>query len=111
MRPTEARKRLLIAESDIHRAQWSSEFAEWREGVRVLAHRVTAVSAIASAVVVTMTGWSAWRRGRPGHATGRTPWVRPLIRVVGVLSTLWMTWRSRQEGGEESARGAGKEKS
>jgi hypothetical protein len=115
MSPIETRKRLLIAESEVHRAQVFAEVVEWAETAGGLARRVTAASALATAVVVAGTGWLAVRNrkaGVKGGAGGRTwlPWVS---QALGMLTTLWMAWRSsgRGEGGPSKTSGPGKEQS
>ena len=121
MSPTETRKRLLIAESEVHRAQAFGEWMEWTETAGGLARRVTTASALATAVVVAGAGWMAVRRRKAGakvgvgagDGEGRGAWLPLISRALGILTTLWMTWRSRGrgEGGLSKAPGPGKERS
>jgi hypothetical protein len=114
MSPTETRKRLLVAESEVHRAQAFGELVEWAETAGGLARRVTATSALATAVVVAGAGWLAVRRPKRGvgGGEGRGTWIPVLSQALGMITTLWTAWRSRGsgEGGPSQTSGPGKER-
>lgn len=113
MSPTETRKRLLVAESEVHRAQAFGEWVEWAETAGGLARKVTATGALATAVVVAGAGWLAVRRRKSGAAVGEGggTWIPVVSQAIGMMTTLWMTWRSRGNGasGPRQTSGPGKD--
>jgi|GEM_PF-736437 len=111
MSPNETRKRLLIAESEVHRAQAFAEVMEWKETAGELARRVTTASALASAVVVAGAGWLAVRRRKSGVGVGRGTWLQAASQALSTITTLWMTWSSGRGAGRSKASGRGKEQS
>ena len=89
-----ARKQLLVAESELNRAQLVADLATLTAEVRTLTHRAKSFGALASAAAVLVTGLAAWRRGPPGPAATKPSWRQSILKGAGLISTLWLAFRS-----------------
>jgi len=95
MNPLESRKQLLIAESELNRAQLAGDLAALTAGVRTLTDRAKSFSAIASSAAVLVAGLAAFRRGKPAAAAANPSWLQTILKGAGLISTLWLAFRSR----------------
>ena len=95
MNPLESRKQLLIAESELNRAQLAGDLAALTAGVRTLTDRAKSFSAIASSAAVLVAGLAAFRRGKSVDAEGKPSWLQTIHKGAGLISTLWLAFRSR----------------
>jgi hypothetical protein len=94
--PLELRKELLIAESEINRAQLFQEWQMMREGVHSVASRVKSVSSLAAAVAVLVAGVSAFRRSQAMPSGVKFSWFNPLMKGAQLANSLWQVFRARQ---------------
>ncbi len=92
--PLEARKRLLVAESDLNRAQLAGEWGALTAGVRTLTDRAKSFGSIASAAAVLVAGLAAFRRGQGADADVKPSWGQTLLKGAGLISTLWLAFRA-----------------
>jgi hypothetical protein len=95
--PLEWRKQLLIAESELNRAQLAEEWQTMRHGVRDLAHRAKTIAAWASSAALLVAGVTALRRGPPAPGTAKSSWFQKLLNGARVASTIWLAFRARHE--------------
>ena len=95
MNPLESRKQLLIAESELNRAQLVQEWGAMTAGVRTLADRVKTYGSIASSAALLVAGLTAFRRGKSGDAGVKPSRWRTLLKGAGLVSTLWLNFRPR----------------
>ena len=95
MNPLESRKQLLIAESELNRAQLAGDLAALTAGVRTLTDRAKSLGSIASSAAVLLAGLAAFRRGKLADADGKPSWRRTLLKSAGLISTLWLAFRPR----------------
>ena len=72
MNPLESRKQLLIAESELNRAQLVGDMAVLTADIRTLTDRAKSFGSIASSVAVLVAGLAAFRRGKPVDADAKT---------------------------------------
>jgi hypothetical protein len=87
MNPLESRKQLLIAESELNRAQLVADLAALTAGVRAITDRARSFGSIASSAAVLVAGLAAFRRR---YATGvfpanRVKWVDNFPGAVKIL--------------------------
>ena len=94
MNPLESRKQLLIAESEINRVQMQEEWQTMRDGVRSFTGRAKSFGLIASAAAALVAGLAAFRRGKSAAADGKSSWPQTLLKGAGVISNLWLAFRS-----------------
>jgi len=96
MNPLQSRKQLLIAESELNREQLVEELAALTAGVRTVAGRAKSFGWIASAGAVLVTGLAAFRRTRSVLAAAKPSLLQAALKGAGMVSTLWMAFRSRR---------------
>ena len=100
--PLESRKRLLIAESELNRAQLSEEWHTMTHGVRDLARRVKTIAAWASSAALLVAGLTALRRGPPAFGTPKPSWFQKLLNGARMASTIWFAFAARGAKGEQN---------
>ncbi len=93
--PLELRKKLLIAESELNRAQLVDEWEAATEWHRTLSAGVKTAGSIASAATLLVSGLRAFRRKRDPQNDAEASWLQPVIKGAGLISSLWMAIRSR----------------
>ena len=96
--PLELRKRLLIAESELNRAELAEEWRTLTLGVRDLAHRAKIVAACASAATVLVAALRA-ARPRPPAPPAKSSWFQKVWKTASLGYTIWSALprkRSRQ---------------
>ena len=93
--PLELRKQLLIAESELNRAQLAGDITALTEGVRTLTDRAKSLGSIASSAAVLMAGLASFRRGKPADAGAKPSWLQTILKGAGMVSTLWLAFRSQ----------------
>ena len=98
--PLQARKRLLIAESELNRAQLSEEWQTMAHGARDLAHRAKTIAAWASAAALLVAGVTALRRDSLAPATAKSSWSQKILNGARLASTIWFAFRARSQKGE-----------
>jgi hypothetical protein len=89
LNPLESRKQLLIAESELNRAQLVQEWHMMAEGVRSVADRARSISSVASAAVSLIAGLVAVRRARSAPAAQKPSWWRSLLHGAQLAGSLW----------------------
>lgn len=100
MNPLQSRKRILIAESELNRAQLVAELAALTADVRALADRAKSFGSIASSAAVLVAGLAAFRSGQPVDAAAKPSWARRFLKGAGLISTLWLAFRSARSSQE-----------
>ena len=92
--PLELRKQLLIAESELNRAQLSEEWQTMAHGVRDLAHRAKTIAAWAPSAALLVAGLAALRRRKPAPAAENSSWFQRILNGVRLASTIWFAFRA-----------------
>jgi hypothetical protein len=95
LNPLELRKQLLIAESELNRAQMAGDMAALMAAVRTFTDRAKSFGSIASSAAALVAGLAAFRRGKPLDAGPKPSWLRTISRGAGLISTLWLAFRSQ----------------
>jgi hypothetical protein len=95
MNPLESRKQLLIAESELNRAQLAGDGAALTAGVRVLTDRAKSFGSIASSAAALVAGLVAFRQGKPLGVGAKPSRLQTILKGAGVMSTVWLAFRSR----------------
>jgi len=92
----ELRKELLIAESELNRAQMVGDMAALRAGIGKLTDRAKSFGLIASSAAVVVAGVTAFRRGKSASTDAKPSWMQTILKGAGLVSTLWLEFRARQ---------------
>lgn len=98
MSSLEARKKLLIAEIELERAQFLADMASVTTGVRTLADRAFSLGSIASVGTLLVAVLAAFRRRKPlsVSAAAQPSWFPLAVKGAGLITSLWSAFRSRR---------------
>jgi hypothetical protein len=94
--PLAARKRLLIAESELNRAQMVGDLSELADGVRTMASRAKSIGAITASVAALIAGLAVIPRGKPSEGAAGSSWLHRFIKGAGLAASLWSAFRSHR---------------
>jgi len=95
LKPLQSRKQLLLAESELNRAQMMQDMAALTAEVHALGNRAKSFGSIASSAVVLATGLAAFRRGKVADLDAKPSWVRTVLKGAGLVSNLWLAFRPK----------------
>jgi hypothetical protein len=95
MKALESRKQLLIAESELNRAQLVHEMRTMAGEVHALVQQAQTITSFASAAASLVAGLSSFRRTKSPPAPGKPSWWQTLGKVARMVSTFWSEFRSR----------------
>jgi putative intracellular protease/amidase len=84
---------LLIAESELNRAQLVEEWQAMADGVRSVADRTRTISSVASAAVSLIASLASFRRARSVPADERPLWWQTLLKGARLAGSLWSEFR------------------
>jgi hypothetical protein len=93
LNPLESRKQLLIAESEINRAQLLEEWQTIAGELHGLASRVKSVGSLASVAALVVSGISALRQK---ESDAKHSWLQTSLKVAQSVGSLWLALRARQ---------------
>jgi hypothetical protein len=96
MNPLASRKQLLIAESELNRAQLVQEWQVMKDEVHSLTDQARTISSIASAVASLVAGLASFRRKKSAPAAEKPSWWRTILKGAGMVSTFWSEFRSQR---------------
>lgn len=95
MNPLELRKQILIAESELNRAQLLQEWQTMADGVRSVAERARTLSALTSTAALLLAGLASFRRFKSAPADGKSSGWRTLLKGAQLAGSLWSEFRPR----------------
>ena len=97
MKSLESRKQLLIAESELNRAQLVREWRTMTDEACSLVHQVGTINSFASAAATLVAGLASCRRKDSTPAAAKPSWGQTIVKVVGLVSTFWSAFRARRK--------------
>ena len=96
MNPLASRKKLLIAESELNRAQLVQELQTISDKVHSFANQVSTVGSLATAAATLIAGLANLRHKKePETAAEKPSWLKTIVKGAGLVSTVWQTFRAR----------------
>ncbi len=95
MNPLASRKKLLIAESELNRAQLVQEWQTMADEVHALANQARTITSFASAAASLVAGIASFRRKKSVPADEKPSWLKTILKGAGLVSTIWQTFRSQ----------------
>ena len=98
--PLELRKRLLIAESELNRAQLREEWGAMTGGIAGVADRVKAVGSFASLAAALLAGFVAFGRPKGTPAAGKPSRLRTILNGLRLAASVWLAFRARRRDGD-----------
>lgn len=93
--PLHLRKELLVAESELNRAQLIEEWEAMTDGVRTFGARVKTVGSLASTAALLVAGLLAFRRGRASPNGAKSSWLETALKGAKVAGSVWLACRGR----------------
>jgi hypothetical protein len=101
MNSLQSRKQLLLAESELNRAQLVVVMAALSAEVRALTERAKTLGSIVASAAALAAGLAALRRGKPADAGAKTSWLQTMLKGAGLISTLWAAFRPQRRDREK----------
>ncbi len=95
MNPLELRKQILIAESELNRAQLLGDLAALNSEFCALTDRAKSFGTLASSATVLVTGLAAFRHNKSVPSAGKPSFLQKVLKGAGMASTLWLAFHSR----------------
>lgn len=89
MNALESRKKLLIAESELNRAQLARDWQLLAGEVRALNEQARTIRSLAAAATSLIAGLSSCRRKGATPPGGKLPWWQLLIKGASLVSSCW----------------------
>jgi hypothetical protein len=93
MNPLESRKKLLLAESELNRAQLVQEWQALADDFHLLANQARTISSFASAATSLVAGLVSFRRKKSAPAAKKPSWLQTIFKSAGLISTFWQAFR------------------
>ncbi|HUZ06075.1 MAG TPA: hypothetical protein VMV89_01160 [Candidatus Paceibacterota bacterium] len=93
-----SRKKLLVAESELNRAQLVQEWQTMTDEARSLVNQARTLRSMASAAAVLINGVASLRHKKSEPATEKPSWLQTIVKGAGLISTVWQTFRSQSHG-------------
>ena len=95
MKALESRKQLLVAESELNRAQLVQELETIKDKVHSLANQARTISSLASAAATLIAGLASFRHKKEAGAAEEKPsWLKTIVKGAGLVSSVWSAFRS-----------------
>jgi len=102
MNALESRKKLLLAESELNRAQLVEDWQTMTDEARSLVNQARTLRSMTSAAAVLINGVASLRRKKSAPAAEKPSWLQNIVKGAGLISTVWQTFRpQRREQKEE----------
>ena len=103
MNPLKSRKQLLIAESELNRAQLVQELETIKDKVHSLASQARTISSLASAAATLIAGFASFRRKKESAPAAEKPsWLQTIVKGAGLVSTIWTAFSSQRRNQDEN---------
>jgi hypothetical protein len=94
LNPLASRKQLLIAESELNRAQLVQDWQAVADGVHAVADRARTLGSVAATAAALVAGVVSFRRQKSAPAVEKPSWLQTLLKGAGLLATVWQAFRS-----------------
>jgi hypothetical protein len=94
MTSLQSRKQLLIAESELNRAQMVEDMSALKADVCAFTHRAKSFDSIVSSTAMLVAGLAAFRCGKPSDADAKPSWLQTALKGANLVSTVYQAFRS-----------------
>ena len=95
MNPLQSRKKLLIAESELNRAQLVQDWQTMADDVHVFTKQARTIGSLAIGAMALISGLSWFSRKKSAPANERPSWLQTILKGVGLAGSLWSECRQR----------------
>lgn len=93
MNPLQSRKKMLIAESELNRAQLAQDWQTMADEAQALTKQARTIGAFASAAASLVTGLLSFRHKKPAPVDEKPSWLKTILKGAGMVSTIWSQFR------------------
>ncbi len=100
MNSLDSQKKILVAESELNRAQLVQEWRTMVHEGHALADQARTVTSLVSAATSLAAGLMSLRRRKSAVAAEKPPWWQTILKVAQVAGSLWSEFRPAN-GGEK----------
>ena len=90
-----SRKKLLVAESELNRAQLVQEWQAIADIAHALKDRAKTIGTLASAAIL-VTGLTGFGHRKTAPAAEKSSWLQTVLKGAGLVFTLWQAFRSQR---------------
>lgn len=94
MNPLELRKQILIAESELNRAQLIQEWRTMAGEVHALAAEARTIRSFASATTTLVAGVASFWHKKSSPADEKPSLLKTMLKGVAQINTLWAAFRT-----------------
>jgi hypothetical protein len=101
MNSLESRKQLLVAESELNRAQLVQDWQTMADEVHSLTSQARTVKSIVSSVATLIAGLASCRRKTSTPGAEKPSWWQMLLKGAGLVGSFWSEFSSRGQKQEE----------
>jgi hypothetical protein len=105
MNKLQARKQLLIAESELNRAELVQEWEALADGYRSVTHCAKSFTSVVSSTATLLGGLAALRRRLRDQTDGKSSWLNTILKTASLLSDFWLAFRSPGRSRDETKSG------
>ena len=89
LNPLELQKRLLLAESELNRAQLLQEWQAMTDETRAIKNQVLTIGSLAATAASLFAILTAIRRKKSAPAAGKHSWLQTILNGVQLAGSLW----------------------
>ncbi|MDR3460352.1 MAG: hypothetical protein P4N60_23220 [Verrucomicrobiae bacterium] len=94
MNPLASRKKLLIAESDLNRAQLAQEWQAMSADAHALAYRAGTLRSLATMALTLAASLVSLRQKSAAPAAEKTSWLQTILKGAQLAGSLWSEFRT-----------------
>ena len=92
--PLQVRKKLLLAESELHRAELVRELKELKGEVEHIKSHLKTVGSIASSAALAASAFSLFRRHLSRNGSGKPSWISTALAGARIGTSLFLKVKS-----------------
>jgi hypothetical protein len=97
MSPLASRKKLLIAESDLNRAQLAQEWRAMADNAQALAYRAGTIRSLASMSLTLVASLLSLRQKSDAPAPQKTSWLQTILKGAQLAGSFWSEFRTPKD--------------
>ena len=94
MNPLASRKKLLIAESELNRAQLGQEWRAMSDTAHALAYRAGTIRALTTMALTLVSSLVSLRQKSDSPAAEKTSWLQTILKGAQLAGSLWSEFSS-----------------
>jgi hypothetical protein len=94
MNPLKSRKQLLIAESELNRAQLVRDWQTMADDIHALTKQARTIGSIASGAVALISGLSWFSRKKSPPVAEKSSWLQTILKGAQTVGALWSQFHS-----------------